>query len=250
MISPLFTTIVLGALFIWTYMRITTKKNDAKTQELLERERRANFTRKQPLNNLNYISVNPDDFPVDKPYANELIEELMGRINTLSTQKIVNFTGITNTDLKLTYGVANLPTLTEYDQNFTALCRTVYDLGRELSELNKKDAAISVLEQGIKYGTDISANYLLLAELYLEAGRRSSIAKLISSAESINSLTREATIAKLNELMYPSQDTGIIVSSEDGIVSAISSSETDKKIPTDILDILETVPYISDDQKQ
>ena len=251
MISPLFTTIVLGALFIWFYMKITTKKNDSAVRELLEKERRANFTRRQSLDGLNYITVNPDDFPVKEPYDNELIEELMLRITTLSTQKIVNFTGITNTDLKLTYGVANLPLLTEYDQNYTLLCRTVYDLGRELNETGRKDDAISVLKLGIKYGTDISANYLLLADLYLETGRRSSIAGLISAAQSINSLTKEATLAKLNDKMYPHIENGVVVSTDDGVVSAISdSSDTYSDVPADILDILETVPYKSDDQKQ
>lgn len=251
MISPLFTTIVLGAVFIWIYMRITTKKNDSQIKELLEKERRANFTRKQSLDGLQYIVINPADFPVEEPYDNELISELMKRINILSTQKIVNFTGVTNTDLKLTYGVANLPTLTEYDQNYTLLCRTIYDLGRELDALDKKDAAISVLEQGIKCGTDISANYLLLADLYLATGKRSNIAKLISSAENINSMTKEATISKLKDKMYNNTQSGVILSDNDGIVSAISSSSNiDSGLPEDILDILETEPYKSDDQKQ
>lgn len=251
MISPLFTTIVLGAIFIWLYMRITTKKTDSQVKEMLEKERRANFTRKQSLDNLNYISINPDDFHLDEPYDNELIAELMKRINILSSQKIVNFTGITNTDLKLTYGVANLPTLTEYDQNYTLLCRTIYDLGRELNSLEKKEAAITVLEQGVKCGSDISANYLLLADLYLETGRRSNIAKLISSAENINSMTKKSTIAKLNEKMYAQPKNGVIFSDDDGTVSAILPPlDTDSGLPEDILDILETEPYKSDDQMQ
>ena len=228
MISPLFTTIVLGAAFIWLYMKMTTKKEKDLTQAYLDREREANSVRKKPLNNLTYITVDPTKFPVPNPAPSELADELYKRIQALSSQKIVNLTGISNTDLKLEYGVANLSALTEYDQNYTFLCRTIYDLGREMVSLDYKEEAMTILEQGVACGSDIAANYLLLADLYLEAGRKKKVEDLITAADDIRSLTRAATVEKLTEKL----------------------NAPDSTVSADIRDILETVPGKSDDQMQ
>ena len=246
MISPVFTTIVLCSCFIWLFMKMTTRNMNNSNEAFLERERQANSVRKQPLTSLEYITVNPDDFPNNHP-GNERITELVDRLQTLSTQKIVNLTGISNTDLKFAYGVANLNTLMEYDQNFTALCRIIYDLGSEL--LNEQDvsSAISVLEKGVDFGTDVSANYTLLATLYIQNGRKDDIRLLIDKADSIKSLTKRSTIKKLQALL--DADSNILVKDEDGQVAAISSGDGDNILPRDILDILETVPYKSDDQR-
>lgn len=248
MISPLFTTIVLGSCFIWLFMKFTSKGIKDPTEEFLEKDRLANNTRKQSLDSLEYISVNSSDFPVSQYTYDEQVKELTDRINSLSSKKIVNLTGITNTDLKMMYGIANLNDLMEFDQNFTTLCRTVFDLGNVISNLGDKQAAIACFEKGITYGTDISANYLILADLYIEAGERDKINWLIASAESIKSLTKESTIRKLNIKLR--EKGGVFLNTKDGSVSSTPTTSGDNILPEDILDILETVPYKSDDQTQ
>ena len=52
-------------------------------------------------------------------YENDLLKNYENTLQTLSGQKIVNFGTQTNTDLKITYGTASLPALTEYEQNLT-----------------------------------------------------------------------------------------------------------------------------------
>ena len=245
MISPLFTTIVIGAGFLWVFMKLTTKSSNQTIDEFLERERLSNSVRKQPLDNLEYISVNPDDFPIPNPAPNERIDDLFNRLKTLSQSKIVNLTGISNTDLKMTYGVANLTALTEYDQNFTTLCRTIYDLGIEMSAIGYTNEAMTILQKGVNFGTDISGNYLLLADIYIQLGQPTLISNLIKKAENIKSLTKESTISKLN-IKFQSTN-GVLINDADGSVSSLSP---DNILPKDILDILETVPYKSDGQTQ
>jgi len=249
MISPFFTTIVLTSIFIWLFMKFTTKNLNNKTDEFIERERQANSTRKKPLDDLEYINVDIADFTFTDIEQNEQLSEYQKRLEQLSTQKIVNLTGITNTDLKLTYGVANLNLLMEYDQNFTSLCRTVYDFGNALNNMGYIDYAIKVLESGISYKTDISANYTLLAELYINTNQSEKIKSLIEAADSIKSLTKNSTIAKLTKIL--GEHSNIIVNTEDGVVSSIPTvSNGDNILPEDILGILGTEPYKSDDQKQ
>lgn len=245
MISPLFTTIVLVAGFIWVYMKMSSRNPDKNIEDFLEKERLSNSVRKQPLDNLDYINVNIDDFVIPVDAMNERVNDLYDSIKLLSESKIVNFTGVTNTELKLTYGVANLNTLTEYDQNFTTLCRSIYDLAIELNNQGFKSEAEAILSKGIEYGTDISGNYLMLADLYIERGSAASILNLIKSADNIRSLTKESTIEKLKEKL--SSNNGVLVNDDDGSVSYQNPGNI---LPEDILDILETVPYKSDDQKQ
>lgn len=245
MISPLFTTIVLVAGFIWVYMKMSSRNPDKNIEDFLEKERLSNSVRKQPLDNLDYINVNIDDFVIPEDAMNERVNDLYDSIKLLSESKIVNFTGVTNTELKLTYGVANLNTLTEYDQNFTTLCRSIYDLAIELNNQGFKSEAEAILSKGIEYGTDISGNYLMLADLYIERGSAASILNLIKSADNIRSLTKESTIEKLKEKL--SSNNGVLVNDDDGSVSYQNPGNI---LPEDILDILETVPYKSDDQKQ
>ena len=68
-----------------------------------------------------------DDNPELKKYE-ETLQSLAG-------QKILNLGGKTNTDLKLEYGVANLETLCACDENYTTLCRTIYEYAECLKKL-------------------------------------------------------------------------------------------------------------------
>ena len=52
------------------------------------------------------------------------VEDYKQIILTLKDLPIVNFTGISNTELKLRYGAPNIDLLTQYDQNYTLLVRT------------------------------------------------------------------------------------------------------------------------------
>ena len=247
MISPLFTTIVLVAGFIFVFMKLTSSKPDTGIKSFNERERRANNTLRQPHDDLSFITVPVDDIPMPEPAVNEKCAALVAEIKRLSQKKMVNLTGITNTDLKLTYGAANLPILTEYDQDFTSLCKALYDLGMEYKNAGREDDAITTLNVAINLGTDISGNYTALAEMYADKGLYVEIQRLISCAGNIRSLTRESTISKLQNIL--DSHTSAVIRLSDEPDESGQSSDPGNILPADILDILETVPYISSDQK-
>lgn len=199
MISPFFTTITLLGAFIWLYMKITQKKVKSMDDPFWERERLANQTRKQPLDSLSYITIPLDSLPFIKDTENEKLQECQQTITALSGQKIVNLTGISNTDLKLTYGVANITVLSEYDQNFTILIRTLHAWGKELYDLGMKTDAQTVLEYAVSCKSDIKGTYSLLTDIYVETNMCDKIDSLIETAESLNSLTKNAILSYLRE---------------------------------------------------
>lgn len=195
-------TVIIG--FVIFYER---KKSDHKNAEskrrFWEREEKANFVRKKDISNLNYIII-----PIDTLPLNEKDEELCEYQNTirhLADRKILNLTGLSNTDLKMEYGVANLPILTEYDDNYTTLVNTIAKWGARFFALNMTSKAITVLEYGISIGSDVSRNYYLLADYYCKMSRPDEIDRLINCADKLDTLMKPSLIKKLQEIRQKCQ---------------------------------------------
>ena len=186
----------------------STKQDEERTRAFWERERDANSTRKVNLDTLTYTSV-PNWIYLDAlssslPTDDDELTRCNDILHNLSSQRILNLTGMTSTDIKLEYGPANLNTLDEYDQNFTLFAQTIYAYGERLHTLGFDHEAMRVLRFGIDCLSDISVNYKLLATLYIKSGQQEKIAELRETAEKLNSLLKNSIIKYLDEL-YPSQ---------------------------------------------
>ena len=169
--------------------------------EFWARENKANYTRKKPLDNLNYITV-PDELLHMKPEnSNEELDECIKSLNDLSEYKIVNLTGYTNTDLKLEYGTANITILSEYDFHYTNLATLLQRLAEKLHESGNDALAIMTLEFAVSTNTDVSKSYYLLAQLYTDAHTPEKIFDLMESAQNIKSMQRDAILKHLGELL-------------------------------------------------
>lgn len=173
--------------------------NDAKQKKenFLSRESKANSTRKKNIDNLDYIKIPVEEFNFDSN-ASGAIKKYQDAILNLSEKRILNLTGISNTDLKLEYGVANLTVLSEYDNNFTALTQALVQLSEELLKNNQEEKAVKILEFGIKCRSDISKNYYLLADYYFANHMPEKIENLKLYASTLKSLTKDSIIKKLD----------------------------------------------------
>lgn len=137
-------------------------------QDFWEREQKANFTRKKSLDNLNYITIPEEILQMKPDYMTSEIENCLRDLNDLSAFKIVNFTGYTNTDLKLEYGTANINILSDYDFHYTNLVTLLQKLAELLHDILEDALAVKTLEFAVSTGTDVSKSYYLLAQLYQE----------------------------------------------------------------------------------
>lgn len=118
----------------------------------------------------------------------------------LADSRIINLTGISNTELRLTYGTANLEPLTSYDQNFTVLIRTLQKWGTLLASAGRPEDAVTVLSYAVSVGSDIAGTYALLARLYKERGELSKIEELKVSAESLTTLMKPSILRDLEQI--------------------------------------------------
>lgn len=168
-------------------------------KDFWDREARANNTRKKSLANLNYISVPDYLLPTNFMPDNAETAELFETLRMLSEQKIVNLTGYTNTDLKLEYGTANITCLSEYDQNYTLLARSLQQLAEILYQNAYIKEARAVLEFAVSTDTDVSHSYYLLADIYDAEGESDKKAALIEKAASLRSTMKNVIVHTLQE---------------------------------------------------
>lgn len=188
---------LICSLAVYVGLKRTKSIEDKSNVEFWEREKKANSTRKQPLTDLEYITI-PDELLQMRPkHITDEINSYLLDLNDLSSYKIVNLTGLSNTDLKLKYGTANITILSEYDFHYTNLVTLLQKLAECLHENNEDLLAIQTLEFAISTNTDISKSYYLLAELYNNVGTPEKISQLIEHAECIHSLLKNTIVQNL-----------------------------------------------------
>lgn len=199
---PIFFTVVILTILLIHNMRRADRINKKKRDEYYARERAANSTRRKSLETIDYIVIPYDTLPMELEKDDEVIHDCIKQINELKGEPIANFTGVSNTDLKLQYGVPNINHLTKCDNDFTILVRTLQEWANRLHELNHDDEALTILEFAIKSRSDISASFYLAARIYASREDTKKIAWLKRSAEALNSMMSSPILRTLEE-KYP-----------------------------------------------
>lgn len=187
---------IICILFSFALRNAKRKEQDI-DREFWDREQRANFTRKKSIDNLDYITI-PEELLTMKPaIMTEELQSYLDELNGLSSSKIVNLTGYTNTDLKLEYGTANITILSDYDFHYTKLVTLLQKIAELLHDNLEDELTIRVLEFAVSTGTDVSKSYYLLAELYQQMNTPEKIEHLIAQAQNINSLMKDTIVENL-----------------------------------------------------
>lgn len=192
-------SLIIFIMVISHNVRKSKKEQATKEMSFWEKEKRANETRRQPLDGLDYIKIPLDKLPMHTMEENERVAECLRIVNELSTEQVVNLTGITNTDLKLEYGAANITVLTQFDQNYTLLASTLQQWADLLYKEGFIDECRTILEFAVETRTDVSRCYDQLSDIYLQNGENDKISELIKTAETLNSLNKEVILRHLKE---------------------------------------------------
>lgn len=197
---PVFIGLVL-ILSLW--IAYEKKKNDKisekKSKDFWDKETDANMVRKKDISTLPYIVIPYEKLPF-KESGDDTVNNACIALKALEGQRIINLSAYTNTDLKLMYGTANLPILSEYDHNFTALVRNLAVWGRSLYESGEFDDAVTVLEFAVSAGSDVRDTYLTLARIYARRDELAKLDSLIVNAEAFNPLVKDALINNLKDI--------------------------------------------------
>lgn len=200
---PIYFMIFAGTIIFVLWLTYELKKShrnsNATETNFWERESAANLTRKVSPDTLPYIHIPIETFPIGKHKDSEL-SGYETVLLALSEKKILNLTGKSATELKAAYGPANLALLDECDMNYTELVKTIAAYGSRLHALGFDNECITVLEFGIAILTDISLNYKLLAELYIQRNESDKILHLKECAAGLDSLMKNNILKTLEEI--------------------------------------------------
>lgn len=182
------------------YHKKRSDRKDAEAdRQFWQRESESNSVRKKDITYLNYIEIPIDTLPMDD-HGDEELAEYQTIVKSLCGSKILNLTGMSNTDLKLEYGPANLPFITEYEENYVRLISALTNIGARLIDLGYQADAITVLNYAISIGCEIGRCYYLLATEYRKNNTPELIDELITKAEELSSINAPAIVTKLKEI--------------------------------------------------
>lgn len=198
--------ILLVLLFVvWIFYERSknNRVNNHQSDTFWNKELSSHTTRKKDISSLNLITVPMECLPFEKSSDPEL-SFIQEEIKKLGEQPIINLTGITNTDLRLNYGAPNFDMLSNADNNYIKLVRSLYKWGQLLYNTGQKEKSVIVLQFGIECSTEISANYTLLASIYAEQNQSKEIEKLIEKAQQLNTMTKASLIAELQTILAAS----------------------------------------------
>ena len=204
---PFFTSFIIFVIITQMAIRRTNNMDQSNNDEFWAKESKANSTRRKSLEGLNYISIPLDKLPFGTMPEDDEVLFCERAIQTLSSKKIVNLTGFTNTDLKLEYGAPNISALTNYDQNYTSLVTNLQKWGKLLYDAGFYKEASIILEFSVSTRTDVTASYRLLCDMYqtklgLTSGEfDQKIRAMIPVAESLKSLSKEPILNLLNSYL-------------------------------------------------
>lgn len=189
---------------IWVRVKIkqSNKKNSTWDEAFWSREQEANFVRKKDISNLDYIRIDKSDLPFSDAAAGEEATH-QERVRSFLSKKMINLSGMTNTDIKLTYGTANFPELSEYDQNFTLFIRELGLWGSYIhNNLPEDDGrARQILEYAISLGSDITSTYLTLADIYRNQKETEKIRQLIEHVEQSDFYMKHSILEQLTQII-------------------------------------------------
>ncbi|WP_167957090.1 hypothetical protein [Anaerosporobacter faecicola] len=196
----IFMILAFTSLLIRTRSSKTNKINQEEAQSFWEREQESNSVRKKDISNLPYITVPLDELPFHNSEDSSIIR-YQDSIKRIAERKILNLSTQSNTDLKLNYGVANLPFLMDCDVSYTELIKTLQQWGKALLDSNQIDDAKTVLEFAVTCKTDIAVSYTLLGDIYAKQHNKEKIQSLLEVAKTINSPNQSNTVHYLEQLL-------------------------------------------------
>ena len=192
-------SVIIFGFVIHHAIRKSNKESKSREEMFWEREEEANSVRKKGIENLPYITIPFEKLPMELLSDQPDIAACLETLHHLSGQKILNLTGYTNTDLKLTYGTANITALSAYDQNYTLLARTLQKWADLLWQKGYEKDACTIMEYALTTYTDISSTYYRLAEYYKAHNENEKIDGLILMASALSSPQGERIARTLTE---------------------------------------------------
>jgi len=185
---------------VWLNIQLRKNSNNSSDEKFWARERQANLSRSKDISSLDYITIDLNKLPLDTK-EDQTLNSYRDTIVKLANKKILNLSGLSNTDLKEKYGIGNLQRLIEYENNYMTLVSILHKWAQRLYDNSYLDEARTVLEYALSIKSDVPGSYKLLAKIYRHENRPEKIEELIRRLSDINIHDKEKLIRSINEII-------------------------------------------------
>jgi len=188
---PIFFILFTGTVIAIQIMMRKNKVDLKRTiEEITEKEIKANLTRRREIEKEFFITPNKDILPIreyDNIPENKKIIKAQNTVIKKSTLTMIKFDNqISNTDLKLKYGFANLDTITMYEEHYNSYIQALASWAELLYERNNIIDAEIILSEAVNLKCDLSKVYILLIDIYIKTNNTEKLQNLIKTVENSN----------------------------------------------------------------
>lgn len=204
----LFPCLTLFLIFVvWLAIRYRSSRQKIQTyqEDFWEHEAMANATPPINLDDLKYITIPLEKFPLGLHPEEEFLQ-IEQQLRDLSHERILNLTGKTNTELKTLYGVSNLSAVIEMGDHYDTLTLLLKEYASALLKKEYVTEAVVLLEFGVSIGTDVSQNYILLGQCYHRLGKFSKIDILMEQVRARNLMLGPSILRQLSDMKKPNDN--------------------------------------------
>jgi hypothetical protein len=154
---------------IWVSMKLkkSSVDYDMDVDKYIEEESEANFARAKQIDAELFFSPNrelTDNIKLNT--TDTQIIKLIAAVEKLYDKQMLCFDRVmSNKELKLAYGLANLDSIILYEGNFVNYIRAMINLGKELNDAD-------ILEETARIGSVFPNTYYLLTDIYAETNQK------------------------------------------------------------------------------
>lgn len=196
---PFFLVVVVaGAIVLNIASSATRTKDKKKIEDFLAEQNDITIVPRTKLEEINFIKCDISRIKFE-PTGEDTKEQIDNLLN-LSHSKIANFKGVTNQQLKKTYGNNNFDEVLSYQNNYDDLLKSLVYTAELLSRDGDDKSAISLLQTSISLGNDVTKNYTLLADLYSKNKMRKEMFSLIDDVKENKEISQAKIMNHISSL--------------------------------------------------
>ena len=174
-------SLLIASIILIVVVAIVTKRHgklqDTKNRRFLEEEQAANVARKREIEPELFFYADLINLP-------RISESDPHKVLRTSRRTMIRFEKPeSNVELKKRYGVAQLESITLYEENFVDFLKSLGDWAQALHDEGNIGDAIQVLEYAIQLGSEFRATYRLAADIYTNCRDSHALGQLFQMAQ-------------------------------------------------------------------
>ena len=197
--------IIFFILSVYIRYLIRSSQPADENDHIIAKDMEANFARVKDISGDLFVVPDMSELPFQHNIdANEYARLARSQISVLDKSKeqmIRPNKQISNVDLKLKFGLANLELIANYEENFN---QYIWALLRWADALAQKDMlieAVTVLRHSIDFGSESSKPYITLADVYYKMNDFANIENLLREVELHNIQAKDIIMQHLKNLI-------------------------------------------------